>query len=77
VTSPEDLLQRKNSTNPVIAVEAVKTTMTMNVLMEGGGLSSKDARKLAPIDVKKMAKFKNVEDIPPLSSTRSSSSDTK
>jgi hypothetical protein len=45
--------------------------------MDGGGLSSKDAKKLAPTDIKKMAKFRNIEDVPPLSSTRSSSSDTK
>jgi len=55
----------------------VKTTITTNVLRDGGGLSSRDAKKLAAIDMKKIARFKNVDDIPPLSSKRSSSSDTK
>jgi|SRR5580658_3637011 hypothetical protein len=77
VASSEDLHQRTVSTNPVIVVKTIKTTMTTNVLMDGGGLSNKDVRKLAPTDKKKIAKFRNVEDVPPLSSTRNSSSDTK
>src|ERR1700686_1334786 len=76
-TSLEDRRHRTINTRPAIAVETVKTTITRNFLMDGGGLSSKDAKKLAAIDMKKIARFKNVEDTPPLSSRRSSSSDTK
>ena len=58
VRSPEYLRHRTNSTKPAIVLEMVRPTMTMNLLMDEGGLSSKEAKKLAPVDMKKMARFK-------------------
>jgi hypothetical protein len=55
----------------------VRTTMTKNLLTDTGGLSRSDAKKVAPVDKKKIARFKNVDETPPLPSKWSSSSDTR
>jgi hypothetical protein len=77
VRSPEYLRQSTSRTSPAIVLEMVNTTMTTNLLKDAGGLSSKEAKKLAPIDMKKIARFKHAEDGPPRSRRRNSSSETR
>jgi hypothetical protein len=65
--SPEHLRQRINITNPAANVTIVRTVITTNILTDFTSVRSSDTKKLAPTDVKKIARFKNVEAGPPLS----------